>query len=106
MQSFRDLVKRARAGSLRSSELSDPTFTITSLGEQGVETVFPIIYPPQVAIVGFGRIVERPWSVDGSIVSRPVVNASLSADHRATDGHRAALLLAALDRLLQEPEAL
>jgi pyruvate dehydrogenase E2 component (dihydrolipoamide acetyltransferase) len=106
MRSFRDLVKRARAGSLRSSELSDPTFTVTSLGEQGVETVIPIIYPPQVAIVGFGRIVERPWSVGGSVVSRPVVNASLSADHRATDGHRAALLLAAMDRLLQEPEAL
>jgi pyruvate dehydrogenase E2 component (dihydrolipoamide acetyltransferase) len=106
MRSFRDLVKRARAGTLRSSELSDPTITVTNLGEQGVETVFPIIYPPQVAIVGFGRIVERPWSVDGTIVSRPLVNASLSADHRVTDGHRAGLFLAALDRLLQEPEKL
>ena len=103
MRSFRDLVKRARAGTLRSSELSDPTITVTSLGEQGVETVFPIIYPPQAAIVGFGRIVERPWSAEGKIVSRPVVNATLSADHRVTDGHRAALLLAAVDRLLQEP---
>jgi pyruvate dehydrogenase E2 component (dihydrolipoamide acetyltransferase) len=60
MGQFRDLVNRARAGSLRSSELSDPTITVTSLGEQGVETVFPIIYPPQVAIVGFGKVVERP----------------------------------------------
>jgi pyruvate dehydrogenase E2 component (dihydrolipoamide acetyltransferase) len=106
MRSFRDLVKRARAGTLRSSELSDPTITVTSLGEQGVETVFGIIYPPQVAIVGFGRIVERPWSVAGRIVSRPVVTATLSADHRVTDGHRAGLFLAALDRLLQEPEKL
>jgi pyruvate dehydrogenase E2 component (dihydrolipoamide acetyltransferase) len=106
MRSFRDLVKRARAGTLRSSELSDPTITVTSLGEQGVETVFGIIYPPQVAIVGFGRIVERPWSVEGKIVSRPVVTATLSADHRVTDGHRAGLFLAALDRLLQEPEKL
>jgi pyruvate dehydrogenase E2 component (dihydrolipoamide acetyltransferase) len=106
MRSFRDLVKRARAGTLRSSELSDPTITVTSLGEQGVETVFGIIYPPQVAIVGFGRIVERPWSVDGQIVSRPLVNATLAADHRVTDGHRAGLFLAALDRLLQEPETL
>jgi pyruvate dehydrogenase E2 component (dihydrolipoyllysine-residue acetyltransferase) len=106
MQSFRDLVKRVRAGTLRSSELSDPTVTVTSLGEQGVETVFPIIYPPQVAIVGFGRILDRPWSVNGTIVSRPLVNASLAADHRVTDGHRAGLFLAALDRLLQEPEKL
>jgi pyruvate dehydrogenase E2 component (dihydrolipoamide acetyltransferase) len=106
MQAFRDLVKRARAGTLRSSELSDPTITVTSLGEQGVETVFGIIYPPQVAILGFGRIVERPWSVEGKIVSRPIVNATLSADHRVADGHRGGLFLAALDRLLQEPERL
>jgi pyruvate dehydrogenase E2 component (dihydrolipoamide acetyltransferase) len=106
MRRFRDLVQRARAGSLRSSELSDPTITVTSLGEQGVEAVFGIIYPPQVALVGFGRIAERPWSVEGRIVSRPVVTASLSADHRATDGHRAGLFLAVLDRLLQTPEAL
>jgi pyruvate dehydrogenase E2 component (dihydrolipoamide acetyltransferase) len=106
MRGFRDLVQRARAGRLRSSELSDPTITVTSLGEQGVDTVFPIIYPPQVAVVGFGRIVERPWSADGAIVSRPVVGATLAADHRVTDGHRAALYLAAVDRLLRAPEKL
>ena len=103
MRNFRDLVQRARAGGLRSSELSDPTITVTSLGEQGVETVFGIIYPPQVAIVGFGKIVERPWSMEGRIVSRPLVTATLSADHRVTDGHRGGLFLAAVDRLLQEP---
>jgi pyruvate dehydrogenase E2 component (dihydrolipoamide acetyltransferase) len=103
MRNFRDLVQRARAGGLRSSELSDPTITVTSLGEQGVETVFGIIYPPQVAIVGFGKVVERPWSVGGQIVSRPLVTATLSADHRVTDGHRGGLFLAAVDRLLQEP---
>jgi pyruvate dehydrogenase E2 component (dihydrolipoamide acetyltransferase) len=103
MGQFRDLVNRARAGSLRSSELSDPTITVTSLGEQGVETVFPIIYPPQVAIVGFGKVVERPWVVDGQVVARPVVTATLSADHRVSDGHRGGLFLAAVDRLLQEP---
>jgi len=106
MADFRDLVKRARAGGLRSSELSDPTITVTSLGEQGIETVFPIIYPPQVAIVGFGSVVERPWAVDGKIVSRRVITASLAADHRVSDGHRGGLFLAAMDRLLQEPEAL
>jgi pyruvate dehydrogenase E2 component (dihydrolipoamide acetyltransferase) len=103
MRSFRDLVRRARAGGLRSSELSDPTITVTSLGEQGVESVFGVIFPPQVAIVGFGKIVERPWSVTGQIVSRPVVTATLSADHRVSDGHRGSLFLAAVDRLLQEP---
>jgi len=103
MQNFRDLVQRARSGGLRSSELSDPTITVTSLGEQGVESVFGIIYPPQVAIVGFGKIVERPWSVEGRIVSRQVMTATLSADHRVTDGHRGGLFLAAVDRLLREP---
>jgi pyruvate dehydrogenase E2 component (dihydrolipoamide acetyltransferase) len=103
MRSFRDLVQRARTGGLRSSELSDPTITVTSLGEQGVEAVFPIIYPPQVAIVGFGKVVERPWSVGGQILSRPVITATLAADHRVSDGHRGGLFLAAVDRRLQEP---
>jgi pyruvate dehydrogenase E2 component (dihydrolipoamide acetyltransferase) len=106
MQKFRDLVNRARAGSLRSSELSDPTVTVTSLGEQGADAVFPIIYPPQVAIVGFGRIVQRPWVVDGQVVARQLVTATLSADHRVSDGHHGGLFLAAVDRLLQEPTKL
>jgi pyruvate dehydrogenase E2 component (dihydrolipoyllysine-residue acetyltransferase) len=106
MRSFGDLVRRARSGGLRSSELSDPTITVTSLGEQGVESVFGIIYPPQVAIVGFGKIVDRPWSVEGQVVSRPVITATLSADHRVSDGHRSGLFLAAVDRLLQEPARL
>ena len=106
MRDFRDLVQRARSGSLRSSELTDPTITVTSLGEQGVEAVFGIIYPPQVALVGFGKIVERPWSSEGQIVSRPVITAILSGDHRVTDGHRGGLFLAAVDRVLQEPDKL
>ena len=106
MKNFRDLVQRARAGSLRSSELSDPTITVTSLGEQGVETVFGIIYPPQVALVGFGNVVERPWSTGGQVVSRPLITATLSADHRVSDGHRGGHFLAAVDRKLQEPEKL
>jgi pyruvate dehydrogenase E2 component (dihydrolipoamide acetyltransferase) len=106
MRSFRDLVQRARAGSLRSSEISDPTITVTSLGEQGVETVYGIIYPPQVAIVGFGKMVERPWIVDGKIIPRQLIIATLSGDHRVTDGHRGGLFLAAVERLLQKPERL
>ena len=106
MRSLRGLVQRARSGGLRSSELSDPTITVTSLGEQGVESVFGVIFPPQVAIVGFGKIVERPWAVAGQLVARPVVTATLSADHRVSDGHRGGLFLAAVARLLQEPQRL
>jgi pyruvate dehydrogenase E2 component (dihydrolipoamide acetyltransferase) len=106
MRAFRDLVQRARSGGLRSSELSYPTITVTSLGEQGVEAVFPIVYPPQVAIVGFGTIGERPWVVDGAVVARPLVTASLAADHRVSDGHRGALFLAGVARILQTPERL
>jgi pyruvate dehydrogenase E2 component (dihydrolipoamide acetyltransferase) len=106
MIKLQDLVLRARAGGLRSSELSDGTITVTSLGERGVETVLPIIYPPQTAIVGFGRIADRPWVVDGALAVRTLVSASLAADHRVTDGHVGARFLNHIDELLQEPERL
>jgi pyruvate dehydrogenase E2 component (dihydrolipoamide acetyltransferase) len=106
MAALRDLVQRARSGLLRASEMSDPTLTVTNLGDQGVDEVFGVIYPPQVALVGFGKIVERPWAVDGMLAVRPVVRASLSADHRASDGHVGARFLATIDRLLQHPEEL
>ncbi len=106
MRNFQDLVGRARAGSLRSSEMTDATITVTSLGERGVEVVYGIIYPPQLALVGFGTIVERPWVVAGQVVPRRVIAATLSGDHRATDGHRGGLFLDAVGRLLQEPEKL
>jgi pyruvate dehydrogenase E2 component (dihydrolipoamide acetyltransferase) len=103
---FGDLVQRARAGGLRSSEMSDATITVTNLGELGGESTYAIIYPPQVAIVGFGRVVQRPWIVDGRIEPRSIVSVSVSADHRATDGREAGLFLTAIDRALQAPEAL
>lgn len=106
MVNLRDLVKRVRAGVLRSSEIADATMTVTSLGEQGVETVFGVIYPPQVALVGFGKIVEQPWAAHGMLGVKPVMMATLAADHRASDGHRGGLFLAAIDRLLQTPEKL
>lgn len=106
MAALRDLVQRARSGGLRSSELTDPTVTVTSLGERGAEAVWGVIYPPQVAIVGFGRVVERPWVVDGQVVPRPLIQASLAADHRVSDGHLGGQLLAAIDRALQRPENL
>jgi pyruvate dehydrogenase E2 component (dihydrolipoamide acetyltransferase) len=106
MAQLRDLVARARSGALRSSELSDPTITVTNLGERSVETVFGVIYPPQVALVGFGMPVERPRVVAGELAARRVLTATLSADHRASDGHRGALFLAEIDRRLQSPESL
>lgn len=106
MRALADLVRRARAGSLRSSEMSDPTITVTNLGEQGVEAVVGVIYPPQVALVGFGRIAERAWAEDGALRAAPVVTATLSGDHRASDGHRGARFLAALRDQLQRPEEL
>ncbi len=106
MQELADLVQRARAGSLRSSEMSDPTITVTNLGEQAVESVLGIIYPPQVALVGFGRIVDKPWVADGALAVMPAVTASLAADHRASDGHRGAIFLARLRDQLQQPQQL
>jgi pyruvate dehydrogenase E2 component (dihydrolipoamide acetyltransferase) len=106
MPAMRDLVERARRGGLRGSELTSPTITVTNVGDRGAETVTGVIYPPQVAIVGFGRLVARPWVVDGRIESRPLVTVSLAADHRVTDGHLGGLYLAAVARLLQEPEKL
>lgn len=106
MAAMRDLVTRARAGRLRASELSDGTITVTNLGDQGVESVYGVIYPPQVALVGFGRITERPVAVGGLVGARPVVVTTLAADHRATDGYTGARYLAAISDLLQRPEEL
>lgn len=106
MRRLKDVTIRARSGRLRGSETADPTITVTSLGDQGVEAVFGVIYPPQVALVGFGKVVMRPTAVDGLLGVRPTVTATLSADHRASDGAVGARYLATVDRLLQQPEQL
>ena len=106
MKQLRDLTARVRAGRFRSSELSDPTITVSSLGDRGVEKLYAVIYPPQVAIIGLGKVVDRPVVVDGRVEARPTVTATLSADHRVSDGHRGALFLRKLEELLQEPEAI
>ncbi len=106
MAALKDLVTRARAGRLRGSEMADPTITVTNLGDQGAELVHGVIYPPQVALVGLGRIVDRPWAVDRMLTVRPVVTATLAADHRVTDGHLGGLYLAAVAAALQNPEEL
>jgi pyruvate dehydrogenase E2 component (dihydrolipoamide acetyltransferase) len=104
MQALRALVGRARRGVLRSSDVAGATLTVSSLGEQGVETVYGVIHPPQVALVGLGAVRERAWARDGQLALRRIVNATLSADHRASDGHDGARFLARLDELLQRPE--
>ena len=89
-----------------AAEMSGPTLTVTNLGDQGVDRVFGVIYPPQVAIVGVGRITERPWAAEGMVGAHPVVTMSLSGDHRVSDGHRGGLFLTRVDHLLQTPEQL
>lgn len=106
MTSLRDLITRTRAGRLRSSEMTDATIMITSLGDLGVEKVYGVIYPPQVALVGFGKIMDQPWAENGMLGIRPVITVTLAGDHRATDGLRGARFLNALSRYLQEAEKL
>lgn len=106
MAALRDLVARTRAGRLRSSELFEPTITVSSLGERGVDCLYGVIYPPQVAIIGFGTPGPKAWTADGRLEVRSVMNVTLSGDHRVSDGHRGALLLLEIERLLQRPDAL
>jgi len=106
MKEMMDITIRARESKLRSIELSSSTITVTNLGERGAEKVFGVIYPPQVAIVGFGKVMEQPWASNGMVGVHPVVSATLAADHRATDGHTGSKFLEALNNFLQNPETL
>ena len=106
MAALNDLVRRVRAGRLRGSERTDPTITVTNLGDRGVESVFGVITPPQVALVGAGRIEPRPWAVGTTVEVRRVLHLTLAADHRASDGHTGALFLATIARHLERPETL
>ncbi|CAN1498063.1 AceF Pyruvate/2-oxoglutarate dehydrogenase complex, dihydrolipoamide acyltransferase (E2) component, and related enzymes [Flavobacteriaceae bacterium] len=106
MAALNDLIPRARALKLRSSELSSSTITLTNLGDAGADTVFGIIYPPQVAIVGLGTITEQPFAENGMLGIRSLANVTLAGDHRATDGLTGSRFLSSLDKNLQNPEAL
>ncbi|MBV6440947.1 MAG: Dihydrolipoyllysine-residue acetyltransferase component of pyruvate dehydrogenase complex [Saprospiraceae bacterium] len=106
MEALNDLIPRARALKLRSSELSESTITLTNLGDGGADSVFGVIYPPQVAIVGFGGITEQPFAENGMLGVRPVLRATLAGDHRATDGLTGSRFLATLKKHLQQPETL
>jgi pyruvate dehydrogenase E2 component (dihydrolipoamide acetyltransferase) len=106
MEALKDLVQRTRAGGLRGTELTDPTITVSNLGDTGVETIQGVITPPQVALVGVGRVTERPWGVDGMLAIRRTLYVSLAGDHRASDGHRGGRFLAAIAANLTRPETL
>ena len=106
MTKLRDLTGRVRAGRMRQTELTGASFTVTSLGEGGVESMMPIISPPQVGILALGSIVERPWVVDGMIGPRQVMHVTLAGDHRASDGRHGARFLEKLTRYLEDPERL
>ncbi|MFO1402377.1 MAG: dihydrolipoamide acetyltransferase family protein [Steroidobacteraceae bacterium] len=106
MRDLAALAGRVRAGRMRSGEFAAATITVNSLGEEGVDTLLPIIQPPQVAIVAFGSVLERPWVVAGRVEVRPVMNVALAADHRVTDGRDGARFLARIRDRLAAPEEL
>lgn len=106
MEVLNDIIPRARALKLRSSELSDSTITITNIGEGSADKVFGVIYPPQVAIIGFGNITEQAFAENGMLGIRPVVDITLAGDHRATDGITGSRFLGSLNKYLQNPESL
>ena len=106
MDAMRDLVARTRSGRLRNSEITQGTITVSSLGETGVDALTGVIYPPQVALVGFGTPRLKPAVRDSAVQARVCVTATLAADHRVSDGRRGAQFLSEINRLLQEPESL
>lgn len=99
----RTLIDKARKGTLSKEEIWGGTFTITNLGISGVDSFTPLINPPECAILGVGRIAERPVVSEGRIVPKPTVILSLSFDHRITDGVPAAQFLKRLKELLERP---
>jgi 2-oxoisovalerate dehydrogenase E2 component (dihydrolipoyl transacylase) len=100
------LSQAARAGKAAASDLSGSTITITSLGALGGIVTTPIINHPEVAILGVGKLVERPVVVGGQVAVRKVMNLSGSFDHRIVDGHDAALFVQALKAMLEHPALL
>jgi pyruvate dehydrogenase E2 component (dihydrolipoamide acetyltransferase) len=104
MSAIADVTRRARSGHLRVSEMTEATVTVTSLGERGVDAVFGVIHPPQVAILGLGRVQDRVVAVGGMVGVRPCLTATLSGDHRVSDGHRGGLFLARVAELLSREE--
>jgi pyruvate dehydrogenase E2 component (dihydrolipoamide acetyltransferase) len=101
-----DLSERAKAGKLRPADISDATFTISNLGMYKVDQFSAIITPPQAAILAVGAITDRVVAVDGKPVVRPMMILTLSCDHRAVDGARAAMFLNDVAAAIAEPSKL
>ena len=106
MVELRGMVTRARTGKLRSTDIGEPTITVTNVGDGGADSVFGLIRPPQVALVGFGRVRDRAVVVDGEVVVRPVIVATVSMDHRVNNGHTGSAYLDTLANLIRSPEEL
>jgi len=102
-QETRRLAEGAREGTLTVDEVTGSTFTVTNLGMYGVDTFTPIINPPEAAILGVGRIVEKPAMHEGQIVKRALMQLSLTFDHRIVDGAPAAKFLRTVKGLLESP---
>ena len=106
MDRLKDLVARVRQGRFRARELSDPTITLTSLGDRGVAGITGVIFPPQVAIVGIGTPAWRATVVDGAVRPCRIAEVTLAADHRVSDGHKGAQFLRHIIKRMQHPEQL
>lgn len=101
---IRDLVARGREGRLRLDDVTGGSFTITSLGEAGIDAFAPLLNPPQVAILGIGRLAPRVVVANGGVLVEPTVHLSLTCDHRVIDGAPGAAFLATLRGLLERPD--
>jgi pyruvate dehydrogenase E2 component (dihydrolipoamide acetyltransferase) len=103
---FQDLLIRTRKGELKNRELTEGTITITNVGDLGSDDVLGIIFPPQVALIGIGRIHKEAVVNDGEVKPGFVIYLTLSADHRVTDGLAGARFLASIERNLMNPNLL
>jgi pyruvate dehydrogenase E2 component (dihydrolipoamide acetyltransferase) len=103
-QQRRDIAERARAGKLRPADIADATFTISNLGMYKVDQFTAIITPPQAGILAVGAIVDRVVAVEGKPAVRPMMTLTLSCDHRAADGAKAAGFLNDLAEALNKPQ--
>lgn len=101
---IRELAEKARQGRLTLDEITGGTFTITNLGAYGVGAFTPIINPPQVAILGVGRVIPKPAVENGNLAIKPMMTLSLTFDHRVIDGHTAALFLRDLQARIESPQ--
>ena len=97
------LAEKARTNELETDEITGGTFTITNIGMFGMESFTPIINQPEVAILGINTIIDTPMVVDGQVVIKPMMNLSLTADHRVVDGSVAAAFVARLKELIEKP---